>query len=152
LEAVAGDVETLALKTSFEVIVAADTIEHAENAGRFLGALEQHLAPGGSILITTPNPNGLVRILELVVKGRSKANPAHTCWYTGQVLDQLARRVGLTVAEEAWIDEMRKYHRPDRGKRLARRVASRMLIGGNRVACRLFPQLSETCAFVLIRR
>lgn len=150
--ALAADVEALALGRRFEVIVAADNIEHLSNCGRFLAALERHLAPGGSLLVSTPNPTSLVRILEVLALGRAKANVEHTLWLSGQVLDQLARRCGLRVAEEVFIDEMRRYHRAEgRGWGAGRRLATRLLVALNGPLCRLFPQLSETFGFVLVR-
>jgi SAM-dependent methyltransferase len=154
LDALSADPECLDLGRSFEVGVVADTIEHVTDAGRFLAALERHLGPDGVLLITTPNPTSLLRILELIGRGKARANPAHTCWYTGQVLDQLARRVGLEVIEEALIDEMHKYRRAEGGlvRRLVKQTGNGLLVGANRVICWMFPQLSETFGFVLIRR
>jgi SAM-dependent methyltransferase len=154
LTALAADVEELELGEVFNVVVAADTIEHVSNAGRFLRSVERHLDARGVVLVTTPNPGGLVRILELLARGRSKANVAHTCWYTAQVLDQLARRHGLRVVEEVHIDEMSKYHsaRALRGRAgLSRRVAAPVLIAFNRAVCVAFPQFSETLGLVLMR-
>lgn len=152
LTAVAADVEELELGEVFNVVVAADTIEHMSNAGRFLRSIGRHLDARGALLVTTPNPGGFIRILELLVRGRPKANVAHTCWYTGQVLDQLARQHGLRVVEEEFIDEMSKYHgaRALRGRAgLVRRIVGQTMVAVNAVACAPFPQLSETLAFVL---
>ena len=154
LEAVGADVETLNLGQTFEVIVAADTIEHLANAGRFLGALGRHLEAEGILLVSTPNPTSLVRILELLARGRTKANVEHTCWYTAQVLDQLAARFGLRVVEETAIDEMHKYHRPGTRQRspgAGKRLATMLLVLVNRIGCGLFPQFSETLGLVLAR-
>ena len=147
-----GEVEELDLAASFDVVVAADNIEHLANCGRFLHSMERHLAPDGVFLVSTPNPTSLVRILELLARRRTKANVEHTGWYTGQVLDQLARRFGLFVETEVFIDEMHKYHQTGPGSRrtgTVNKLAKRLLVGLNRVACTVFPQLSETFGFVL---
>ena len=148
-----GEVGDLDPSLRFEVIVAADNLEHVDNAGWFLKTLERHLEPGGTVLVTTPNPASFGRMAELLLLGRMKANRAHTCWYTGQVLDQLAARVGLRVVETQPIDEMHKYHGPAarRGRPLSRRLASTGLVGLNRLACLGWPQLAETYGFVLAR-
>ena len=153
-EAVPARVEALDLGRSFDVIVAPDNIEHLSDAGGFLRSMRSHLSPGGSLLVTTPNPTSLVRILEQLVRGRAKANVEHTAWYTGQVLDQLARRHGLRVEEEAFIDDMRQYHRADgAGGRmgLGRRLQVRAIVLLDQIVCAVFPQLSETFGFVLRR-
>jgi hypothetical protein len=153
LPAESGTVGDLDPGLRFEVIVAADTLEHVDNAGWFLMTLERHLEQGGTLLVTTPNPASFGRVAELLFLGRMKANRAHTCWYTGQVLDQLAARVGLRVVESEPIDEMHKYHggAARRGRSLSRRVASACLVGLNRLACLGWPQLSETYGFALVR-
>ncbi|MHC4709187.1 MAG: class I SAM-dependent methyltransferase [Planctomycetota bacterium] len=152
LEAVAADVERMNLEDTFGVIVAADNIEHLENGGLFLERVRLHLEPGGSLLVSTPNPTSFVRILELLVYRRTKANVKHTAWYTAQVLDQLARRCGLRVVEQVFIDEMHRYHAPERraaGAGFGKTLLASSLVGLNRVICALFPQLSETFGFVL---
>lgn len=153
-QAAQADFEEMDLERSFEVIVAADNIEHLSNCGLFLDRLERHLADDGCILVSTPNPIGFVRILELLLLGRSKANVEHTVWFTGQVLDQLARRSGLLVTEEVWIDEMHKYHQSGVSARemgLGRRILTWLLVGANLLACWAFPQVSESLGFVLRR-
>jgi hypothetical protein len=92
-------------------------------------------------------------MLELILLGRSKANVEHTVWFTGQVLDQLARRCGLLVAEEVWIDDMHLYHRTgvSRERDPARGILTRLLVGANRLSCWAFPQVSESLGFVLRR-
>ncbi|HVR70289.1 MAG TPA: methyltransferase domain-containing protein [Vicinamibacteria bacterium] len=152
-DAVHADVEALELGRVFDVIAAPDDIEHLSNAGGFLDGMRRHLRPDGWLLVTTPNPTGLVRILEQLVRGRTKANVEHTGWYTGQVLDQLGRRHGLRVVEEALIDDMHLYHRTaTRPLGPGMRLATRSVVLVNRVACGLLPQLSETFGFGLRRR
>jgi SAM-dependent methyltransferase len=148
-----GDVEDLHLDRTFDVVVAVDNIEHVSNAGRFVSSMERHVAAGGVLLVSTPNPCSLVRILEVLALGQSRANVNHTCWYTRQVLDQLVRRHGLRVEESVFIDEMHLYHsvRPAVNTRLAARARSFVAVGLNRLACPLLPQLSETAGFVLVR-
>jgi hypothetical protein len=106
------------------------------------------------LLVSTPNPVSLVRILEQMVYGRTKANVEHTCWYSRQVLDQLALRSGLHVVDEAHIDEMHKYHTVTSGRSISvgKGLARRLLVLINGLVCRVFPQLSETSGFVLARR
>lgn len=141
------------LDRAFDAIVCADVIEHVSDAGRFLETLARHLAPDGVVLVSTPNPTGLMRILETLALGRTKANVEHSCWYSGQVLDQLARRHGLEVVSEDPIDDMHLYQRYDResGVGAGKRTLRWFAVALNRIACTVFPQLSETSGFVLRR-
>lgn len=146
----AADVERMDLGVTFGVIVAADNIEHFENCGLCLERMRLHLEPGGALLVSTPNPSSLVRILELLVYGRTKANVQHTAWFTPQVLEQLAQRCGLGVVEQVFIDDMHQYHAPERqAAGFGKTLLSSSLVYLNRGICRLFPQLSETFGFVL---
>ncbi len=103
-DVVCADVETIALGDTFEVIVAADIIEHLSNCGKFMERAREHLAPGGLLLLTTPNPVHLLRFVQLLFLGRVIANPEHTCWFTQEVLSQLAGRYGLEIVDVAYID------------------------------------------------
>ncbi len=149
---VSAHVETMTLDDRFELVVSADVIEHVSNCGLFLDKVNEHLLPEGSFLVSTPNPLGLVRILEMLARGKSKTNLEHTCWFTRQVLDQLAGRYGLKVVEDVFIDEMYLYHRPKEQylqKGVIRGMMTLGLVSINFITCVLFPQLSETFGFVL---
>jgi hypothetical protein len=153
-ESVCADVELMALDNKFEIAVSADVIEHVSNCGLFIKKICDHLLPGGTFLVSTPNPLGLVRILEMIVLGRSKTNVEHTCWFTGQVLGQLAHRCGLKIVDDVFIDEMYLYHRPKeqyRRKGVAKGFVTLCLVMVNSIVCNLFPQLSESFGFVLKR-
>jgi len=110
------------------------------------------LFPSGLRLDSSPDPTGLLRILEPLVHGRTKANREHTCRFTRQVLDRLAGRYGLAVLDEAFLDDMDSYHRP-RAPCAAdgpvRRVAAASVIALNRIICPPFLQLCETYGYVL---
>ncbi|MBE0533480.1 MAG: class I SAM-dependent methyltransferase [Rhodospirillales bacterium] len=51
---IAGDCETVTLGETFDLIVLSDVIEHVGNPGMALANMAHHLAPGGRIVITTP--------------------------------------------------------------------------------------------------
>jgi hypothetical protein len=153
-DSICVNVELMELDNKFEIAVSADVIEHVSNCGLFIKKICDHLLPGGMFLVSTPNPIGLVRILELIVLGKSKTNLEHTCWFTGQVLDQLAYRYGLKVIDHVFIDEMYLYHNPKeqyRRKAFAKGFITLCLVMVNFIVCIIFPQLSETFGFVLKR-
>ena len=54
-EIVQGDCQSVRLARRFDVIIMSDVIEHLERPGEALGNLVDHLAPGGRLLVTTPN-------------------------------------------------------------------------------------------------
>ena len=151
-DAVCAHAETMGLDDKFEIVVSADVIEHVSNCGLFIKKVYEHLLPEGAFLVSTPNPLGLVRILEMLIYGKPKTNPEHTCWFTRQVLDQLAFRYGFKVADDVLIDEMYMYHCPKEQylrKGLARGMMTWCLVSINFITCLLLPQLSETFGFIL---
>jgi SAM-dependent methyltransferase len=141
-----ADVLTMDLRETFEVIVAGDLIEHLSNPGGFLDQANRHLTSDGTLLITTPNPVTLMRFFQLLSRGRMDVNPEHTCWFTPQVLGELARRNGLRIAETAYVDDDIRYqNRYYPGRSF---LAWPVLIA-NYPLCRIRPQLSETQCFAL---
>jgi 2-polyprenyl-3-methyl-5-hydroxy-6-metoxy-1,4-benzoquinol methylase len=103
-DVVCANVEAMELGEKFEVIVAADIVEHLSNCGKFMERAREHLAPGGLLLLTTPNPVHLLRFVQLLFLRRVIANPEHTCWFTQEVLSHLAGRYGLEIVDVAYID------------------------------------------------
>lgn len=164
--AVCADAETLDLNETFDVVVAGDLLEHLENAGRFLDRAARHLAPGGVLLLTTPNPVTVVRLLRVLLKGDAGANKEHTCWYTARVLRQLVQRRGFRVVEEAHVDDTRLFYPWFKPAASASRLR-KFFRGLNRflgmlliwkpavwfqsLLCRLRPELAETLCLAVRR-
>lgn len=95
-----ANAETFDLDRQFDTIVAAELIEHLSNPGAFLDRVRKHLAPGGRIVITTPNPFSLVSLLYTLLKyPRTCWNVEHTCWFCPQTFTELCRRAGLKVVD-----------------------------------------------------
>lgn len=109
-EAVCADVQQMDLGERFDVVVAGDIVEHLDNVGLFLDRSRAHLADGGLLLLTTPNPVNYTRWVRLLVKGSAGGNAEHTCWFTAKLLRQLAERHGLAVVEEAYVDDTRLFY------------------------------------------
>lgn len=95
-DAAVADVQHMSLGQQFDVIVAGEIIEHLVNFDGFLTSLDDHLAPGGLIMFTTPNAMAahwtILRGLGIEV-----INTEHTCWLDETTLEQLLNRYGFTV-------------------------------------------------------
>jgi hypothetical protein len=78
-----------------------------------------------------------MRFMQLLLTGQLGVNSEHTCWFTPQVLGELARRSGFQVVGLAYVDDTYQYYR-DRSKFWQGFLAL------NYWLCRLRPQLSET--------
>ncbi len=102
-----ANVETMKLGQTFDVVVAADLIEHLSNAGAFLDRVHEHLRPNGLLCLVTPNPLSANVVFKSLVGIRSRVNPEHTCWYDPQTLQQLLWRHGFRPVEWYWQDYQR---------------------------------------------
>jgi 2-polyprenyl-6-hydroxyphenyl methylase/3-demethylubiquinone-9 3-methyltransferase len=61
----AGEVEKL--KGSFDLITCMEVIEHVADPAAFLGALAARLAPGGLLILSTPNATSWSRLMMITV-------------------------------------------------------------------------------------
>lgn len=97
---VEGDAENYDLKRTFDVIIAAELIEHLINPGGFLDSARKHMSKNSVLIITTPNAfclGNIFRIIKLTLGFKLKDNPEHTQWYDAQTLRQAVERKGLKV-------------------------------------------------------
>jgi len=99
-----ADAEDFAVDRKFDIIVAADLIEHLANPGRFLERARSHLKPSGRLCILTPNAHSLNNVFKSLLGLRVASNPEHTCWYDRTTLHQLLARYGFRPVEEYWQD------------------------------------------------
>jgi 2-polyprenyl-6-hydroxyphenyl methylase/3-demethylubiquinone-9 3-methyltransferase len=60
-----GDVQ--ALDGQFDLVTAMEVIEHVADPAAFLKALAKRLAPGGLLVLSTPNATGWSRLLMITV-------------------------------------------------------------------------------------
>jgi len=104
-----ADAETVQLDQKFDAIVAGDIIEHLENPGRFLRNMCGHLAPGGHLLLTTPNPFYSGQSWKIWKYGLPQVHEDHTCWLDPVTLCQLLTRTGYRVVEGVWTQPKRNW-------------------------------------------
>ena len=163
-DVVCADVETMDLGRRFDVIVAGDIVEHLSNPGALLARSAEHLAEGGVLLITTPNPVTPIRLLRVLTGGRVPAHSQHTCWFSAKVLAQLAGRYGFEVMDESYSDDARYYYRLwprisarggparrawRRTRVLIKRLLWRPWVWLNSLLCLVRPAFAETLCLAL---
>jgi len=69
----------------FDTVIAGEVIEHIRNVGRFLDSAAELLAPGGSLVITTPNALRFYNAIPALIR-RELIHPDHVAWYSPQTL------------------------------------------------------------------
>jgi SAM-dependent methyltransferase len=96
-DVVFGDAQDFDLERRFDVVVAADIIEHLEQLASFLECCKRHLNDDGVLLLTTPNPWFWRLTVKAALRDEVRANPEHTCWFCPQTLRQLVERHDMTL-------------------------------------------------------
>jgi len=92
------------LKEKFEVIVAAEVLDHVCDLGIFMDNIKKHLAPDGIVIITIHNPQAFEFFLELFIKGKVFDDVhTHTHWQSIRTLDCLLRKHGLRIISRQYI-------------------------------------------------
>lgn len=88
----------LDLGERFDVVFIGDVLEHVDNPTALLRFAARHLAPGGSIYATTPNPFSRKFFRQFRREGVMVVNLDHVSWITPTLAMELARRAGITLA------------------------------------------------------
>jgi 2-polyprenyl-3-methyl-5-hydroxy-6-metoxy-1,4-benzoquinol methylase len=91
-----ADVTQMDLDILADTIVAGELIEHIDNPGLMLESAQQHLKPGGRIILTTPNPWAMVHLRSWLT-GNMSINRRHVAWYGPLVLRELLERHNFQV-------------------------------------------------------
>ena len=92
----AHDLQACLGDRKFDLIIAADIIEHLSNPGLFLHSCLGQMKPGGELLITTVNTFGIIRFLKALLFYES-VHPDHTAYYSHKTLSQLLESNGFSV-------------------------------------------------------
>ena len=83
---------------TFDNIVAGEFIEHLENPYQFLRTARRHLADGGRIIVSTPNPISFPCLaFELISSKRRFYSPNHTYYFCPRWVEQMLRKCGFNV-------------------------------------------------------
>jgi SAM-dependent methyltransferase len=83
-----------------EVVVAGEVIEHLDDPGSFLDGLHRLLAPGGTLVLTTPNASGLLNGFAAMA-GAEINHPDHVVLFSWRTLTNLMGRHGWEVVATA---------------------------------------------------
>jgi SAM-dependent methyltransferase len=84
---------------SFDIITMWDVVEHLRNPWNVLEDLSRFLAPGGLILMSTPNAGSLRARLERD-RWDNATNPTHFYYFTRRSLRSVLERFGFSAIEE----------------------------------------------------
>lgn len=100
----------------FDVIVAADVLEHLPDPDAVLAAAVGHLAEHGSMIVSIPNIRHVSALVDIAVHGtfprrdRGIFDDTHLRWFTWRDVLALHDRAGLRIDE--WSTNLRLVDRP----------------------------------------
>jgi SAM-dependent methyltransferase len=118
-----------------DLVVAGEVIEHLDDPGSFLDGLHALVAPGGLLVVTTPNAAGLVNAAALL--GNYEVNhPDHVVLFTCRTLDAMLGRHGWHPVEHAVYLQQVKTGASDARSRLLT-TGARAVLGLERLLARL---------------
>ena len=128
-----------------DLVAAVETIEHLENPWAFVRQLAALAAPGGWVIVTTPNQLSLLSVLTLVLKRRFSAfqdahYPAHRTALLENDLRRIAEASGLEVVEVGYSLRGRipltGWHYPAAvARRWPRALSDNVMIVARKAAC-----------------
>lgn len=108
-----------------ELVIAGEVIEHLDDPGGFLDGLQHLVAPGGRLVVTTPNATALINALAAVIR-REINHPDHVAMFSQRTLDNLLRRHG-------WLPKRWWTYRSEIKEQDRVSGAERVLLAGVRV-------------------
>lgn len=96
--------ESFELEETFDVVVAANVIEHLACPGGMLESAREHLNSEGHLLVTTPRTHTPWNLLRQLKNDRGiTPHPEHTMWFCRSTLTALLERTGFEVVEyQSW--------------------------------------------------
>ncbi|MFI5052767.1 MAG: class I SAM-dependent methyltransferase [Acidimicrobiia bacterium] len=74
-----------------DIVVAGEVIEHLDDPGSFLDGVHALVAPGGLLVVTTPNASGFVNAIALLANYEVN-HPDHVALYSCRTLDAMLTR------------------------------------------------------------
>lgn len=81
-----------------QLVLAGEVIEHLDDPGSFLAGLHNLVAPGGEMIITTPNITGLYNTFAALAN-KEINHPDHVVMFTWRTLTAMAARHGWEPVE-----------------------------------------------------
>jgi SAM-dependent methyltransferase len=110
LELLRGDLSIVAKK--YDVVTSFNVLEHVKQPMTLLTQMSERLAPGGLLVVTTPNPSCIHRRLKGLTKWNMVCPPHHINLFTRASLREMLTRLGFETLEystlSTYINSVRK--------------------------------------------
>lgn len=117
---------------NYDAVAAFNVIEHVPEPARLLGDMASRLAPGGQLVLTTPNPNCIHRRVKGLQNWGMVDPPHHINLFTREALTEMLAGLGFRIARyetlSTYVRFVRKYD--TRSLHLRRSVCSMLRWAG----------------------
>ncbi|MFZ4483192.1 MAG: class I SAM-dependent methyltransferase [Chthoniobacterales bacterium] len=87
----------------WDVVLAADVLEHVSDVGRALAAMRRVMGPDSELLLTTPSAFALKRFAALLFQGREHVHPDHCYYFSPSTLHRCLHRQDLRITELSYF-------------------------------------------------
>lgn len=85
--------------TSWDIILAADVVEHISNVGSALDSVSSLMRPSTKLLITTPSAFSIKRLVAWSLGNQEHVHPDHCYYFSPSTMHQILSRSGLKIEE-----------------------------------------------------
>lgn len=134
-----------------QLVLAGEVIEHLDRPGDLFAALGPLVAPGGLLVVTTPNAYGWLNVAASLLR-REINHPDHVCMFTQRTLTALAARHGWRhEATAVYVPSVKGVAGRGLGAR-AMALAARSTCAAERAAARLGRPYAADGLIVAFRR
>jgi 2-polyprenyl-3-methyl-5-hydroxy-6-metoxy-1,4-benzoquinol methylase len=133
-----------------EVVVAGEVIEHLDDPGSFLEGVHSLVAPGGVLVVTTPNAAGLFNAFALLANLEVN-HPDHVVLFSCRTLDaMLARHRWQAFEHRVFVQQVKSSGATTRDRVLA--GGARVVLGLERLLARVGRPYAADGLIVVARR
>lgn len=106
VELLVDDCETCRFERPFDLVVMSDVIEHVDAPLRAVGNLARQLAPGGRLLITTPNPTHYGLVLRAWLGRPTAVYYDHVGMFLPEHFQAICNRLGLRLSDVVFFSHL----------------------------------------------
>jgi SAM-dependent methyltransferase len=121
------DCETCRFTSPFDLIIMSDVIEHVNAPLRAIDNLAQQLAPGGRLLITTPNPTHYGLVVRAWLGRRTEVYYDHVNAFLPEHFQAICMRLGLRLTDVAFFSHLDMRSASNRLKSRLARLLGRLV-------------------------
>ena len=107
---VCDDIGSMNLGRRFDLVIAAEVIEHLFDPGVALKNLGRHLKQNGTLVITTSNPFYYRQQSKILRRGHIQVHHEHTAWYDPQTLSVMLDGAGFAVVKGVWLASRKRWN------------------------------------------